>query len=309
VNRERDHEEAAAEAVLAELARTEGAPPPEAAAGGDDEVAEVLRRLYLEGFGLLAYEAAPVAPPAGAKERLLARVTGDETQEVEPLEAPAPAVEPVIAPPARVLPIAPRPEPAEERVVAPPPRRRRWPTALAALFALAAIGLGLWAAFLQSELAATRSLLAATQGALADSDRVRREEVAAARAESAALEERLTFVTAPALAVYTLRPPSDGRQPVARATLYVAPDRRRWRLEARGLAPEPDHQDYQLWFIVDGIPQSGGVFDAAPSRVAELADTDLPPGTTAVAITLERKGGAPGPTTPILLVADRSVQL
>jgi anti-sigma-K factor RskA len=77
----------------------------------------------------------------------------------------------------------------------------------------------------------------------------------------------------------------------------------------RSLKPEPEPQDYQLWFIVDGLPLSGGVFDAKAGKTALLAADAIPAGTTAVAVTLERKGGTASPTSPILLTADSPVQL
>ncbi len=135
-------------------------------------------------------------------------------------------------------------------------------------------------------------------------------ELADARAELARLEQRHAFATAPATAVYVLRPPAAGsQQPLARGHLFLAPDRRHWQLEVQGLKPEPEAQDYQLWFIVDGLPLSGGVFDAKLGKSALLADSAMPAATTAIAVTLERKGGTASPTSPILLTADASVQL
>jgi anti-sigma-K factor RskA len=77
----------------------------------------------------------------------------------------------------------------------------------------------------------------------------------------------------------------------------------------RGLAPDSEAQDYQLWFIVDGIPLNGGVFDAKAGQVAGLAASTMPAGATAVAITLEKKGGVSAPTTPILLIASEAVRI
>ncbi len=54
-------------------------PPPA------DEAAEVLRRLYVEGLGLLAYDLLPAQPQPGTRANLLSHLIGDETQEVSPL--------------------------------------------------------------------------------------------------------------------------------------------------------------------------------------------------------------------------------
>lgn len=322
---ERDHEAAAAARVLAEL--TGGA---EETAPGlvEDEVAEVLRRLYLEGFGLLGYESEPIAARPELKARLLAAVAGDETQEVEPVLAPAAAPEPPLrrtepaaepaeapAPPPTVpAPVRATPTPEPARPAAAAARRapgrgpRRWVGVLALLFALATVGLGLFAAYLQSELDSARARLRRAEGERAEAASRSQQELAAVRAELAELERRHGFATAPGVNVLTLRPPVGSGQPGARATFWIAADRRRWQLEASGLAPAPADRDYQVWFVVDGIPRRAGVFAARAGRPAVVADDDLPAGTTSVWITLERKGGAPAPSTSVLLVAERPSQ-
>jgi hypothetical protein len=347
VSAEREPEDLAADRVLDELAyapHTEHGDDtaPVSPLAGDEEAFETLRRLFLEGVGLLPYELEPVAPRPGMRERVMMSIAGDETQEVPtlaPLAAP-PLASP--AAPAMPAPAAPTPRPA-----APPPRRdpapsavpevtqpawippvaapeapkpyreagarrsRRsvWPTLLAALFALAAIGLGVWVAQLDSEVAYRDAQIRRLQAELAQAATAEKE-LAAAKQELSHLERRLTFVTGPATTVYTLQPPvGSARQPLARGHLFVAANRRDWRLEVRGLAPDAEAQDYQLWFIVDGLPMSGGTFDARLGQVAELARGDMPAGTTAVAVTLERKGGVPSPTTPILLIAESSVRI
>jgi hypothetical protein len=205
-----------------------------------------------------------------------------------------------------VIEIRDRPAPLPREVA--PRRPSRWPAALAALFALAAIGLGVWAAMLQSEVQYRDAQIRRLEGEVAGATKLE-EELAAAKQELARLEDRVTFVTAPSTTVFALRPPEGAPQPLARGHLYLAANRRDFRLEVRGLAPDAAAQDYQLWFIVDGVPTSGGVFDAQLGRVAELAASAVPRGVSAVAITLERKGGVPAPTTPILLVSGGAVQI
>lgn len=324
----------------------EAAEPPSA---GEQEELEVLRRLHLEAVGLTAYALDPVAPDPATRARLLALVAGDETQDVSPLVQSAPAWPEPLAPMAPLAPLAPAAPapPSRPPAVATPPdvpaapvrpapkapefgrtapalpprarevsgavvvkaRRSRWPAALAALFALAAIGLGVWVAQLQSEVAYRESRIAGLERELARSSETEKE-LAEARAALERLESRYAFATAPATTVFALRPPIAGApQPQARGHLFVAANQRDFRLEVLGLAPDGEAQDYQLWFIVDGLPQSGGVFDARAGGVAELADSDVPREFSAVAITLERKGGVPAPTTPILLIADSSVRL
>ena len=323
MNRSVDPEENAALAVLAELGRTPGDENTRVTSA-EDEVEDVLRRLHLEAMGLMAYALEPVAPSAEARARMLERLSGDSTQEVPRLgdapPAPAPAspvaltAPPVVAESARPADVAPWPPaaavvPFPEHAAARRPRPSRWPWSLAALFALAAAGLGYWAAYLQSELGTSQARVARLEAEAERLEGERGAELAALRAELGELERRHAFASAPAVTVFALRPPVDSTKPYARGTLWVASDRRRWQLEVRGLDAEPADRDYQLWFIVDGVPQSGGVFDGRGADTATLADAQIPEGTSVVAITLEPKGGVPAPTTPILLAADRSVTL
>jgi len=299
VSRERDidPEETAALSVLAELGRAPGSDDTRVIAG-EDEVEDVLRRLDLEAVGLLAFALEPVAPRPEAR-----------TQEVAPVgEAGAVAVPPPALPPAA----EPRPAPAS--VVAFPSqsaakRRRSFAPALAALFALAAIGLGLAAAWLDSELRAERARAARLATDLSRVEKERATEVAALRGEVEELERRHRFASGPAAVVFALRPPSGSPQPAARGKLWVAGDRRQWQLDVAGLAPPPEGKEYQVWFLVDELPLSGGCFKVREGRTGGMADSRIPSGVSAVAITLERTGGAPAPTTPRLLVADEAVEL
>ncbi len=318
-----------------------GALPPPAEATTDEAV-EVLRRLYLESLGLLAYELEPAAPRPETRAAVLAHLIGDETQEVSPLVIGdfAPALLAPLAPLAPVPPTLSRPpagaaaEPSRAPIFNPATGglvagrasdapaaagwetmagrsrpRRRWAIVLAALFALAAVGLSVWVAILQSEVAYRDSRIQGLESRLTGADHLARE-LDEAKTELAEVEQRYTFVTAPAMTVFALRPPAGTLlQPTARGHLFLAADHQHWQLEVRGLKPEPEPQDYQLWFIVDGLPLSGGVFDVKLGKPALLAAASMPAGTTAVAITLERKGGTTSPTSPILLFADSSVQI
>ncbi len=341
---ELDLEDLAALGVLEDIAHGAGQedtapvePPPA------DEAAEVLRRLYVEGLGLLAYELLPAQPQPGTRATVLAHLIGDETQEVSPLligaahAAFAPASPPhfspsAVSPTSPASPASPTPPAAPFTAKAPaqlhPPaepatpgvaahreaqawqvtRRSRWPAVWLTLFALAAAGLGVWVAMLQSEIAYRDTQIRGLGTRLAEVDRLK-GELDAVHSELAALEQRHAFVTAPSTTIFALRPPVGSLQPTARGSLFVAPDRRHWQLEVRGLKPEPEPQDYQLWFIVDGLPLSGGVFDGRLGTPSVLEAGSLPAGTTAVAITLERKGGTASPTSPILLTAASSVQI
>ena len=327
---ERESEELAAQVVLDELARA-ASPDDTAVVPPDDEVAEVLGRLYFEAFGLLAYGVEPAGPPRGAREALLGRLAGDETQEVEPIveraiepppfpqppvAAPEPAESVRTTPPTPTL-VAPSPAPPVEPPIATrspaprtsgsaaaqrSPRRGRGALWAALILALAAIGLGVYSAYLLSELESERGRQRRVEREATATEAAARKEIATLTARLEGLEHRHELVTTPAVTVFALRPPAGARQPLARGALWLAPDGKRWLLEVIGLGPDPPGRDYQLWFIVDGLPLSAGVFGAEAGRPATLEDVTMPAGTTGVAVTLEREGGAPGPSgTPILL--------
>lgn len=308
-DRDIDPEETAALSVLAELGRTPGSDDTRVIAG-EDEVEDVLRRLDLEAVGLIAFALEPVAPRPETRDVLFARLAAEDTQEVAPVGESGEA-----APPARRPAPVPPPEPLPGPAVATFPahsavkRRRSFAPALAALFALAAIGLGLAAAWLDSELRAERVRASRLASDLARVERERTSEVAALRAEVEELERRRRFASGPAAVVFALRPPSGSPQPGARGKLWVAGDRRQWQLDVAGLAAPPDGKEYQVWFLVDERPLSGGCFKVREGRTGGMADSRIPSGVSAVAITLERIGGAPAPTSPRLLVADQAVEL
>jgi hypothetical protein len=188
-------------------------------------------------------------------------------------------------------------------------RRSPWPKLLAAVFALAAAGLGVWAAWLSSELGSSRARLARLESEIR---RIESEHVAERAALATALDaaqSRFQLATSPGATLFALRPAAGSRQPLAQGALVVAADHQHWHLEVHGLEPEPADRDYQLWFLVDGQPRSGGVFEGRRDGAATLAAARMPAGTTGVAVTLERQGGVPAPTTPILLAGDRPVTL
>lgn len=310
MNRDLDPEDQAAAAVLDALGRTSG-PDETSVPEPEDEVEEVLRRLFGEAIALVAYELpAPAADPR-IRARLLTGIVGDVTQEVEPAPSPervesrsAPRLAEVLAPPEPGEPAMPttgygRSRSGERSRRAGRITRR----ALAAALLVAIAGLGLWTAYLQSE-------LRASQSRLAWAEREWKGQAEAARAALAQVERRYELVTAPALTVFPLRcPTGHGPAANARAFLYVTPDQRRWDFAIHGLAPEPSGRDYQVWFLVGDQPKSAGCFRIENGRPVFSMLGEMPAGLTSVAVSVEPRGGSAKPTGPVILVAQAPVRL
>ena len=309
--------------ILALLeALEQGAGPGELAGrlpGG--EAGETLARLYTETLGLLPYGLDPVTPSPAVRERLMAIATGDDTQEVDRLAAAARYPTPVAAPPATAAPAAspvqaasPRPaRPAVAEFPPPAPRpARRWPLALAAALILALLGVSGW---LYHELGRQGQDLAAAYQTRIDNLEselnAERTRAASARAELEQVRSRLgdlaqqfSLVTAPSVEMSPLRPTGQlAAAREARGRIYIAEDHQHWYLSVQNLAPSGSGREYQLWFLGDQGPVSGGTFTAAPGEPVHLSSEHMPAGTKAIVITLEPAPGAPAPSGPEVLRA------
>jgi anti-sigma factor RsiW len=179
--------------------------------------------------GALALSAGGPAPPPGLRERILADARA-EKQTVVPFE----------------------------------PRRRRIPAlgVVAAIAAVVAIGVGIYAVSLGSQLDKTRQALA------------RQESAAGVLADPAATTVALESGT--------------GKLVVGTSGAVLVLD---------DLAPAPDGKTYQAWVVDGGTPESAGVFDARAGQAVVPIGTAVPPGAV-VAVTIEQGGGATSPTLP-----------
>ncbi len=111
----------------------------------------------------------------------------------------------------------------------------------------------------------------------------------------------LELLQTPATLVVSLAPPKGGK-PGARALLNL--EQRKGVLLSVALAPQAG-KDYELWIIRGDKKLSAGLLRAGPSGgVLASIDSGLFASgrPDAVAVTLEKTGGAPQPTGPILLV-------
>jgi anti-sigma-K factor RskA len=95
-----------------------------------------------------------------------------------------------------------------------------------------------------------------------------------------------------------------GPQPRARAKVFWSEKAKRGVLVAGNLEPLPPDKQYELWVFDRGKPVPAGVFDVDASGRAVFESPDLS-GVSAAqnfAVTVERRGGVPQPTGPIVLI-------
>ena len=276
-----------------------------------DETSETLSRLYTEVLGLIPYELAPVAPSADVKTRLMAAI-GAEARPAAALPAATAAEPPRVAPP------VPLQEPRASRPAAPPApiarpvRPSRWPLSLAAVLALALLGLSAW---LYSQVGVQRTTIADLRHQLS-LERSRSEGAIAKvrQLENAGfdMQQNLSLVSSRAVLVSPMRPVAQPGQaplqPDAHGTLFVAADHQHWYMSLQGLQPAPAGQVYKLWFMADH-PVSSGSFTARPGEPMALSSQQMPAGTKGAIVTLESDPNAKAPTGPAILQAAPPYQI
>lgn len=288
-----------------------------------DETGETLTRLYVEALGLLPYSLEPAVPAPAVRQRLMAIVQGDETQEVNPVTTPrvAAASGAAVSAPASSSTPATASTPASTMPSLAPPlapivpiesRRapRRWPLALAASLAVLFAGFSAFLYFggLVQQGREIERLHAAVQD-----EREKREEVQQqlkqVETQLAEMGGNMSLVTAPGVEVAAMRPAADGIPvpPDAEGRLFIAADHQHWYLSVRGLEPQPQRR-YHLWFVADSGTQSGGYFDAQPGKPMQLSSEHMPHDTREIVITLEEPG-AERPTGPPVLRASAPVKI
>lgn len=298
---------------------------------GLDDASAALRRPQLEAIAQLAW-ALPAEPASAAgRQRLLGALQGDETVRVARPALPSPGADAgpapgplgVLDPPAPPQPASgPRGVPARAGASGPiagpgatrrpsapfvPPAAARpsyrWALPLAAVFALAALGVGFDDWRRGQQLGEARQQLAAAQ---------REREQLASKLESQgaqpAMEEKmrdlqsqLTMVTSSSSLVCALRPSPGTHAREAAGVLYVADDHQHWYLRAQNLPPPGEGRAYRLWFLVGDDPVHAGAFTMEGDE-AVMSSPTMPKGTSAALITIE-PAGEPGerPSGPVVL--------
>lgn len=297
---------------------------------GMDDASAALRRPYLDAFVQLAWGLPAEPASAAGRERLLGMLQGDETVRVArpslvPKEAdagPAPGPMGVLDPPAPPQAAGPRGVPSRAGAPGPiagpggarrspapfvpqaaPRRSYGWALPLAAVFALAALGVGFHDWRVTRQLGEARQQLAAVQH--------EREQLAArlgSQGEAPAMSEKmrdmqsqLALVTSSSSLVCALRPSRGTHAPDASGVLYVADDHQHWYLRAQKLPPPGEGRTYRLWFLVGEDPVHAGTFTMKGDE-AVMSSPTMPKGTSAALVTVE-PAGEPGarPTGPVVL--------
>ena len=274
--------EALAELALGTLPEPERPALEAWLAGNADAQAEF--RALRESLGLLAVAAPAVEPPAHLRDRVLA-VTG---QAVDRGHAPATAGSAV---PMRLD------FPATD--VAGPVGRRGLPVGwlAAAAAAILALGLGVYALQLRSQVERLQADLDATAAQLATVEaeaRVNRTRLARAQAET-------SILTAADLRRVDLA----GQQGAPRAAARAFWSRAQGLvLTATRLPDLPEGRTYQLWVLTSGAPISAGIFRPDASGGTSIVfDTPVSlPTPAGMAVSVEPAGGVAAPTGEIVLM-------
>jgi hypothetical protein len=211
---------------------------------------------------------AAIAPPAGARERVLWETRGDSSLDASGAIAAA----------------------GPDRGLA----TMFWALGVAASFMLAAAFGALWYA--------TRADLAATRENVA-----RLEEMVKERDNRLALtSQEVAWLKDPRVQIALLRG-LEGN-PAARAKLLWNPGTRQGILWVSGLPPLPLEKSYELWAFVGDQPVPAGTFDAksdAATVIPISKQETLDEAPVKFAVSVEPKGGVPKPTGAIVLVGER----
>lgn len=277
-----------------------------AAPAAEEAEADVtLRRLYVETFGLLGWEAPEEQPPDRVRTRLMATIAGSSAgTPTAPAEAPAETA------PAPVVPIgngrrAGGAPPAPQRASS---RFAPWLATLAAVFAAAAIGVAGW---FYGELHETQDALARLESERTSlAERLDQQETLIRR--RAGMDDFLTAVSTAGVEVCPLRPVGDpALHPQAFAILYMPPGSGEWYLLATNL--RPGDGVYKVWLNTPDGPVPVGFLEPGDESALEI---ELPPDIDqrhelmlSIVVTLEPAPDMPDPQGPMVLFGDEKMKI
>ncbi len=222
-----------------------------------------------EVTGFLSLAPRQVRPPAGLKQRILARIAQEErsgTARQPPLDQPAGPADGV----SDFSAATPLPGITPER---------------------------------QGLIGTLRQILPGRKGTAGDAAQTSQAELP----NQQQLQAIMRLLRSPHPAIWEL--PGTPEAPNARAHLLGSPEDDMAVLIVSGLEPLPPERDYQLWFLREGKPVGSAVFDVQANgenqmlvrAPRQLGHYDL------AAITPEPAGGSPGPTGPIIIAGQLTV--
>ncbi len=158
--------------------------------------------------------------------------------------------------------------------IARPSRLRYW-LPLAAMLVLS-VGLGWWNAQLQAQL----------------------------RSQQAQVERQQQFIAAVAAGGPRLALSGTDQAPDASGEVVQPPGGAAPLLVVQGLPELPPHQEYQVWVIRGGQPAGAGLLRPEGPTLPIIPLEHGLAGAQTVALTIEPRGGSPGPTGPIVMAGN-----
>jgi len=227
----------------------------------------------------LSATVAPVAPSQIVRARLLQRIAQEAAR-----AAAESARAPIVSAPSAIA--------VDE------PARAPWLLRAVAAVLLAVVG---WGAFDRAALHRELESLRSNDQQLAAQLAAMHQQLKSSNVELARLESQARIVSAPDMHPVVLAGLESAPRSTART--FVSPRDGKALFYAYGLPAAPAGKQYQLWFIADGKPVSGGVFDVDASGNAALLVDHVAPveSIQAWAVTVEPAGGLPAPSGAMVL--------
>ncbi|MFQ5527232.1 MAG: anti-sigma factor domain-containing protein [Thermoanaerobaculia bacterium] len=170
------------------------------------------------------------------------------------------------------------------------------------LAAAAALALLVWTGWSSFDLRRQVRTLAGDRDGLSRELALVRDDLSATRTELARAQLANRIISAPRTASVLLA--GLNAAPDSSARTYVDPSTNRAVFYAANLEPLSEDQTYQLWFIADGTPISGGVFSVDEQGSGSIVVDNVASADSleAWAVTVEPAGGVPQPTGTMVLL-------
>lgn len=169
----------------------------------------------------------------------------------------------------------------------------------------ALIGLGTFTFFLMDELSTTKNKLVTNESSLNEVKNDlenKQESLVSLKEDLSIMEEELNFLEDPNTQKINLR--GTDKYPGSLATVFWNTGSNQVKLNPKDLPGLTENESYQLWILVDGVPEDMGVLDPSDEMtdsgsLMNMKSTDM---ADAFAITVEPLGGSESPTLSNLCV-------